>query len=180
MVERVWRDAVRLYSNARGMRPQATWFSGVASRTSPRRVEALRRSSAARRLEALIVPLNSAAPRRLEALAAVNVEQASAALRLTLIANISLPVGSVLLFNQLFPGTVTTLIESSSPSSVILALSMMAALMLAALWYSYSGVRQARDLLHLILIARSGATLDHAGAVGGEDAPAPSDLEFLS
>lgn len=80
----------------------------------------------------------------------VNLEQALSAFRLTLVVNISIPLGLVVLINQLAPGAIANLFVETPAVAVLGPLAVMLALLITAMWYAYAGALAARDLNHLL------------------------------
>lgn len=161
----VWNRIAPVFSNWAFMRPDATWLSGVASRTGPSRILKLRRSRPALRLVPLVAGLRRAQLGRLVVLSEINHDQAMSALRLTLVANISGPIGALVLVNQFLPGSVEDFLRSLPPLALFLPLSVILSMLIGVIWFAYAGVAAARDLNHLLRISYAAA----GGSVPGED-----------
>ncbi len=123
---------------------------GVSSRSGPLRVARLEACRPAKRLRAILSDLGPADIERLLVRSEVNLEQAISAFRLTLVANISIPVGLVVLINQLAPGAIGNLIAQTPALAILLPLSLTLALLITVMWYAYAGALAARDLNHLL------------------------------
>ena len=156
-VDEAWSAAAIPFANLRAMRPSGHWFTGVGERTGAMRLQRLRSHKKAESLRDLLAPLSQAELRRFLTLAIVNFEQAKGAMRLNLIANISVPVGFLIIMNQIFPGHIGALIDRLSLIEFYVGFGLAVTLLLASMWYCYAGVHQARDLYHLALIAASDA-----------------------
>ncbi len=170
-VEALWSQIAPIFSNRAFMRPHRTWFGGVSERTGFDRMTQLTRSAAARKLAPLVAGLDAVQLGRLVVRSAVNQDQAASALRLTLVANISVPVGVLVLLNQFLPGSVSDLIRSLPPAVVMVPLFIMIAVLIGVIWFAYAGVAAARDLNHLLRLHLADAT-GAAGAAADDDGDA--------
>ena len=165
-VDEIWLLFERKFSNLRGMRPGPGNLLGVSDRTHASRLSGLEQSKIARFVRDKTKALTDVELGLLMTKAAISHEQAASALRLTLVANVSIPLGGLIALSQLMPDTaemVRDFLAEGGVSLEILLLSV-AILVLIALWYSYAGVAQSRDLLHLLRIemARRGEADDTA------------------
>lgn len=171
----LWREAMRLFSNFRGMRPRRSWMSGLSVGTGPKRLERLTASKGAAQLMPKLERLSDRELSIFRTFARINLEQAEAAMRLSLIANITIPVGFLVILNQFFPGTVLELVEYAGPEAMLVGVGLAAGLLLILIWYSYAGVFQARDISHLAAIAaakRGAGASDQEGS-GNSDETGP-------
>ena len=165
-LEEVWREADAAYANRKAMKPRRGWWAGTPERVPPGRVRALLHAPAAKTVAPLIARLSDGDFRVFQARAAVNLEQAVAALRLCVLVNVSAPVGAILLANALFPGS---LIEAFDDRGVLIGalcgLVVGVVYLLLLFWYAYAGTHGARDLHHLTLVeaARRGVPVQQAG-----------------
>ncbi|QYJ01131.1 hypothetical protein KUV46_01755 [Thalassovita mediterranea] len=171
----LWREAMRLFSNFRGMRPRRSWMSGLSVGTGPKRLERLTGSKGAAQLMPKLERLSDRELVIFRTYARINLEQAEAAMRLSLIANITIPVGFLVILNQFFPGTVLELVEYAGPEAMLVGVGLAAGLLLILIWYSYAGVFQARDISHLAAIAaaKRGAGVSDQEGSGDSDEPGP-------
>ncbi len=165
----VWAEATSLFSNVRGMRPRRSWFTGLSVGAGRHRLERLTRSKAAGKLMPRILALPDAEFAVFRTYVQVNFEQAQSAMRLTLIANITIPVGFLVIANQFFPGLVQDFIDFTSLDATLIALGTAGAALCLAIWYCYAGVFQARDLAHLTAIAAAKRGADPQTGVNGDD-----------
>lgn len=163
----VWREATELFSNLRGMRPRSSWLTGLSVGAGRGRLKQLLTSSEAKKLTPRLEALPDAEFAVFRSYAQVNLEQAQAAVRLSLIANITIPVGFLVLVNQFFPGSVRSLVSYVGVDAMLLGLLSAGSLLFFAIWYCYAGVFQARNLEHLTVIAA--AKRRGAAATAGED-----------
>lgn len=171
--DRLWREAMRLFSNRRGMRPRRSWMSGLSVGTGPKRLERLMASRGARQLLPKLEALSDRELVIFRTYARINLEQAEAAMRLSLIANITIPVGFLVILNQFFPGTVQELFDYAGVEAMLGGIAAAAVVLLLLIWYSYAGVFQARDISHLAAIAaaKCGASAsDDEGRGNGDEA----------
>ena len=173
--DRLWREAMHLFSNFRGMRPRKSWASGLSVGTGPKRLERLTGSKGAAQLMPKLEALSDRELSIFRTYARINLEQAEAAMRLSLIANITIPVGFLVILNQFFPGTVQKVFEYSGPEAMLAGFGLVAVILLMLIWYSYAGVFQARDISHLAAVAAAkrgaGASDEKDGGDGDEAGP---------
>ena len=165
-VDVLWNQIAPVFSNRAFMRPHRIWFAGVSERTGFDRMTRLTKSAAARKLAPLVAGLDRVQLGRLVVRSLLNQDQALSALRLTLVANISVPLGALVLINQFLPGSIGDLIRSLPPVAVLVPLLMMVSLLVGVIWFAYAGVAAARDLNHLLRLHLADAT---GGAGGSED-----------
>ena len=161
----LWREARALFSHTGALRPRLNWFTSMSSRTGPRRLEALTGSRQARRLWHLLLNSSAYELRRFAVRAQVNHEQAKAALRINVIVNISVPLGLLVLLQEVVPALGEALVELVELSTLILAGSIGLGLLLLSLWHAYKLTAQAQDLHHIALLAL--AERDIAPPAGG-------------
>lgn len=170
--DRLWREAMHLFSNFRGMRPRKSWASGLSVGTGPKRLERLMASRGARQLMPKLEALSDRELVIFRTYARINLEQAEAAMRLSLIANITIPVGFLVILNQFFPGTVQELFDYAGVEAMLGGTAAAAVVLLLLIWYSYAGVFQARDISHLAAIAaakRGASASDDEGSGNGDE-----------
>lgn len=148
--ETLWDAIALIFSGRAFMRADASWFAGLASRSGHDRMKRLTESKQAKRLQQLIASLGRPQLSRLVVRSAINHEQAMSALRLTLIVNLSAPVGALVLTNQFLPGSVGDLILSLPPIAVYVPLLIMLSMLIGIIWFVYAGVTAAQDLNHLL------------------------------
>lgn len=165
-VDEIWLLFERKFSNLRGMRPGFGNLVGVSNRTYPKRVSQLEMCAGADLVREKTYGLSKTDLNVLLTKAIVNHEQAVAALRLTLIANVTIPLGGLLAFSQVLPEVAEDarlFLADGGAFSAILG-GTVVGLVLLALWYVYAGVAQARDLLHILKMemARRGEAGDTA------------------
>ncbi|RIJ25817.1 hypothetical protein D1224_01470 [Henriciella barbarensis] len=173
--DQLWRDTMRVFSNFRGMRPRKSWLSGLSVGTGPKRLERLTNSKGAAQLMPKLEALSDRELSVFRTFGRINLEQAEAAMRLSLIANITIPVGFLVILNQLFPGPVQNVFEYSGPEAMLGGIGLVAVILLMLIWYSYAGVFQARDISHLAAIAaaKRGAGLSDEKDGGDGDEAGP-------
>lgn len=148
-VDNAWERATKLFANAKAMRPRTSWLTGVGMDTSANRLQRLLRQPRTRELHDALNKLDAVALRRFLQRAEINLERAAAAMRLNLVVNISVPVGALVIVNQLFPQAVTNFVADYGMDAIIMASAAVLFLLLLSIWYSYCAVTQARDLAHL-------------------------------
>ena len=177
--DRLWREAMHLFSNFRGMRPHRSWMSGLSVGTGPKRLERLTASKAARQLMPKLEALSDRELVMFRTYARINLEQAEAAMRLSLIANITIPVGFLVILNQFFPGTVQEAFDYAGVEAMLGGIGAAAVVLLLLIWYSYAGVFQARDISHLAAIAAAKRGVASGDEEDGGDADDAGPLEAV-
>ena len=174
-VETIWNQIAPIFSNRAFMRPHRSWVGGVSERTGFDRMAQLTRSAPARKLAPLVAGLDAVELGRLVVCSAINQDQAASALRLTLVANISVPVGALVLINQFLPGSVQDMILDLPLLVVFGTLMTMIVILIGVIWFAYAGVAAARDLNHLLRLHLA----DKTGGAGGADDEDGDALEAL-
>jgi hypothetical protein len=174
-VETIWNQIAPIFSNRAFMRPHRMWFGGVSERTGHDRMKVLTQSAPARKLAPLVAGLDALQLGRLVVRSAINQDQAASALRLTLVANISVPVGALVLLNQFLPGSVEEMILDLPLLVVFGTLMTMILILIGVIWFAYAGVAAARDLNHLLRLHLA----DKTGGAGGADDEDGDALEVL-
>lgn len=102
----------------------------------------------------------------------VNLEQARAGFRISLIGNITVPVGALVVLNELAPGWFADTLLTGTPNEVLTiatAWSVAAALIPGGLWWAYGGLSAARDLHHLLYLIRVERFGNADGSLGLDD-----------
>jgi len=151
-----WAEIEALFPAYAGMKPSMTWFNGVSSRLKVKRLSRLMSSSSAKKL---VIYLNGCAPDRVKTLrtfAAVNLEQAMSAFRLTMIANVSGPILFLTVLHQLIDGGLGRLlskIHQNDPGQILgmaIGAGVGSIFLLFVAFYALAHLNQARDIRHLI------------------------------
>lgn len=148
-VDEAWELATGLFANIKAMRPRLGWLTGVSMDTGADRIQRLLRQPRAAALRNILEKLDEDSLRRFLQRTEINLERAAAAMRLNLVVNISVPVGVVVLFNQLFPALVASFVDDYGIGAFINFVICLLLLVMLSIWYSYCCVTQARDLAHL-------------------------------
>lgn len=182
----LWNEATELFSNFKAMRPRSSWLTGLSVSAGRGRLERLKTSKPAKALLPKLDALPDDEFSVFRSYAQVNLEQAESAVRLSLVANITIPLGFLVVANQFFPGIVRSLVDYTGADAMLLGLVSAGTLLFIAIWYCYAGVFQARAIDHLTTIAAARRGLDANG--GGlrsrrksadEDAPTDSVEQLL-
>ncbi len=151
-----WAHIQALFKARSVMRPKAAWFNGVSSRLSRRRLERLTQSPSARTLKDYLADKTPNGLKTLRTFAAVNLEQASSAFRLTMIANITVPIVLLSVLHQLSPNGLGQLIKTVIGDDSEMMLSMIIGglggiiVLILLISYALANLGQARDLRHLL------------------------------
>ena len=146
----VWTELERLFSNARGMSLSPVWFSGVGERMGGKRLVRLEQRRIAILLDKAIEPLTLSQVIYLKERSAINLRMASDAMRLFLVANVSVPLGLIIVLNALAPTFISRLLVSIPSTPMFVAFLTVIILLVCTAWYAYAGLHQARDLYHLL------------------------------
>lgn len=165
--EALWQNLSRAFSNRAFLQLHSSWFAGLASRAGPGRMQVLARSKPARKLHQLLAGV---APEEIAPLivrSEINLEQALSGLRLTLVSNISVPAGAMVLFNQLAPQSLAEMLAALPLSVILMPIGLVLVLLVGVIWYAYAGVAAARDLNHLLRLQYADARAERGG--GGDE-----------
>ena len=177
--EAVWAETAPRFANLHAMRPRLSWFNGISQRANQTRLDKLTGSGSAKSLQASLAALPDRELRRFAARAAVNLEQAISATRLSLLVNVTLPVAGVLFLAQATDGAAWDYVvrETAADPTLRQALLWVGAGMLVLLWlsvwYIYAGLQQARDIHHLTTLAL--ADREELAATAAEDDAIPTE-----
>lgn len=153
-----WQSLHDIFAKARGNKVMG-WSSGMSPRLHRNRLSRLLGSARARSISDFLKLRSDNRVKALRTYAAINMEQASSALRLTVIINVSIPIIFLTIFNQVFPGALNELFtgpdkfirESLWFVAFIFALSFSALIIILA--YGTARLSEARDIRHLIDLA---------------------------
>lgn len=132
------------------------WVGGVSPRLGRDRLGRLLALRAAAPLAALFDQRSSKRVKALRTYAAVNMEQASAALRMTIVVNVSIPVIIVAVLSQISSGKIWasywSLFADSTLEQIAFAAPAVIALLILMIILGLGASRlgQARDIRHLI------------------------------
>lgn len=148
-VDSAWERATELFANSKAMRPRLSWLTGVSMDITADRIQRLLRQPRTAALYKALDVLDVVGLQRFLQCAEINLERAAAAMRLNLVVNISVPVGALVIVNQLFPQVVSNFVADYGTDAVIAGSISILFLLLLSIWYSYCCVTQARDLAHL-------------------------------
>lgn len=151
-----WVEIQKLFPAWAALKPTSAWVNGISSRLVGSRLSRLLKGA---RVEALTLLIDQKSDERIKALrtfAAVNLEQATAAFRLTMIANVSAPILLLTITHQLIDGGLGRLLAEIHENDPIIITGMVsgaaigALLLLGVAFYALANLNQARDIRHLI------------------------------
>lgn len=151
-----WERIAKLFRTRNALKTSRVWFSGMSARIGKHRLSALRQTKQAKALFDILKTVSRSDIKALRTFAAINQEQAVSAFKVTMIANISIPIGVLALIHQLSPDGLGPLIlsiyaESDLGLVVLICSSLFAALGATVIAiYSLANMHQARDIRHLI------------------------------
>jgi hypothetical protein len=133
-----------------------SWTFGFSGRLPRTRIDRLMQTQAAAKLALMLDQRSNMRIKALRTFAAVNLEQATAAFRISIIANVSVPILLLTVINLLFPGSLGRIFLSTfevSQQFLMIQLGVMfltLSWLLAVLIYAVACLNQARDIRHLI------------------------------
>lgn len=151
-----WVAIQALFSAKDIMRPRMAWLNGISSRLSGRRLGRLMEGKNVGRLAAYLDQCSDDRLKALRTYAAINLEQAMAAFRMTIIANVSAPIVLISVVHQFLDGGLgafLTKIHQGDPSSILGMLiggGIGVLMLLLVIMYAVANLNQARDIRHLI------------------------------
>ena len=183
-VEKIWNKLAKVFRNWNGMKPRWAWFkTGLSERASCNRVRILEGGEQAKTYFSLTKSLSAQQLNYLQVRAQVNLEQAQAAARWATILNLTIFMGVLLIFNQLFPGLiaqkVSELLQSGDIGLIALVVATVIWILLTiiiVLSYSQGGTSQARDLKHLLELSLARRALRASQSNSEDAADIRSDL----
>ena len=158
IADEAWSQLESMFTNQRGMVPSSSWLYGLGDRVNWQRLQRLENSETAKKAKAIFSSLTDGQLAYIKDRAHVNMAEAEGALRLFLIANISVPVGALFLINQIFPNALATLTAGFDTQMWItqgIAISIAILMLISTTWFTYAGVRQSRDLYFLCVLTLS-------------------------
>lgn len=165
--ENAWTEIAQAFSNRAFMKYNPTWLWGISARSGPRRIARLEGSRSAIHLQKILADLGNAEIASLLVRSEVNLEQALSAFRLTLVVNISIPLGLMVLINQLAPGAIGNLLAETPVEAILVPLFLALGLLITSMWYAYAGALAARDLNHLLRLRLADAETGMARGLAG-------------
>jgi len=157
-IEKVWDNLAKEFRNWNGVKPRKSWAqTGLSERAGYNRLRILEGGKQAKIYFSLTKDMSRKELNYLHARASANLEQAQGAGRIATILNLTIFIGAIVIFNQIFPGliakTALGLFRSDDGIGVMLAIittSLFFLTVIGVLSYSHGGTSQARDLKHLL------------------------------
>ena len=150
-----WAEIEALFPTRRAMRPNKAWTNGISTRAGQGRLTRMTANPGAGPLAAKLDQMDDARVKAMRTFAAVNLEQASNGFRLTLVANVTVPVLVLTVANLLSPNGIGAMFLAA-PSDEGILLLLIAVIVFALLTltsiitYALAGLNQARDIRHII------------------------------
>lgn len=151
-----WEKIQALFPAKAAMRPNKAWLNGMSTRLAGNRLTRLLGGPNAGHLAAILDQCSDDRVKALRTYAAVNLEQAVSAFRVTMIGNFSIPIIMLSVAHQLTDGGVSKLFEfiHQGDTAAIVGLIVGGIFALVALFavllYALASLNQARDMRHLI------------------------------
>lgn len=184
-VEAIWDKLAKEFRNWNGVKPRWSWVrTGLSERAGYKRLRILEGGEQAKVYFSLTKTLSGRELSYLHKRSLANFEQAQAAARSATIMNLTIFIGALVIFNQIFPGMIAkvalTLMQSNDSLGVWLAVittAMFLIMVIGVLSYSYGGTAQARDLKHLLELSLARRALkDDNVSASSDDGGIGSDL----
>lgn len=154
-VSDVWDNITSLFKARHGIKYRSVFLTGLSTRVNAKRLSKLRNTKQAKALSAILTNLPKEKIKALRTFAAINQEQAVAAFKVTMVGNVSLPIGFLAVLHQVLPkglgGTIIDLYDSEA-ALLFLATGTLIGIVLIAIvaMYALANLNQARDIRHLI------------------------------
>ncbi len=176
-IEAIWDKLSKIFNNWAGIRPRKSWFTtGYSERAGYKRLRILENGREAVKFYDITKDLNMRELRYLLKRAELNFEQAYSAGRINNVISGTAVIGMVVLFNQIFPGTIAKhlfeplMSNLHRPAAIFVILCYLSALLffIGNLSYSFGGTAQARDLKHLLELSLARRDF-HDGKRNSED-----------
>lgn len=151
-----WGRIAALFRTRNALKTRRMWFTGMSARVGKLRLLALIETQQAKTLFDMLRTVSRSDIKALRTFAAINQEQAVSAFKVTMIANVSIPLGVLALIHQLSADGLGAFFlsvygESEVGIAILLSTSFLVALGVALVAiYSLANMHQARDIRHLI------------------------------
>ncbi|MGB6231358.1 MAG: hypothetical protein WBF53_14670 [Litorimonas sp.] len=150
-----WAEIAALFPLSRTTLGRS-WNLGISSRMSRERLHVLRTRPGVGALDKMLERRDVSRVKALRTFAAVNLEQASAAFRITAVVNVTLPVVLLTVLNLVLPGSPAELFRfftaTTQGAAIIFTTLLVGYLIFLAgiMGYSVVQLSNARDIRHLI------------------------------
>jgi hypothetical protein len=151
----IWEEIAQTFKAHQGLKVGSVWLTGMSSRVSAKRLSKLRSTKQAESLTSTLSDLPKDTIKALRTFAAINQEQVVASFRITMIGNVTIPIGLLAVFHQILPkGLGATILEFYDDRATLSLLAITSLIcvffiMIVAL-YALANLNQARDIRHLI------------------------------
>ena len=151
-----WEKIQALFQARRAMRPNKAWYNGLSTRLGRERLKNLLSTPSAEHLAAILDQCGDERLKALRTYAAINMEQAVSAFRITIVGNITTPIILLSIVHQLSDGGVGKVFEfihNGELSAMVVMISgviFLGLTMFFVLVYALACLNQARDIRHLI------------------------------
>jgi len=151
-----WEKIQALFPARRAMRPNKAWYNGLSTRLGRDRLTNLLSTPSAGHLAAILDQCSDERLKALRTYAAINLEQATSAFRVTMIGNVTTPIILLSIAHQLTDGGVGKIFELIHQGDVSVMFGMVFAfiflglIIFFVLVYALACLNQARDIRHLI------------------------------
>lgn len=151
----LWEEIASLFKARHGIKFQDAFLTGMSSRVSAKRLSKLRGTKQAKTLLNMLSDLPKEAVKALRTFAAINQEQAVASFRMTMVGNVTIPIGILAILHQILPkglgATIVDLYDDEHALLWLIVISLITtALVVIVAVYALANLNQARDIRHLI------------------------------
>lgn len=148
-----WENITTLFKTRSAFRPHKYWQMGLTSRLDINRLSLLRKTKQARKLDNILSDLPNRDVKALRTFAAINQEQSTAGFRVTMVTNITVPVGFLAILHQLSPNGLGALLFSFYERELLFMGVLgivIATLVIGIALFALATLSQARDIRNLI------------------------------
>ncbi len=151
-----WEKIRSLFPSKKAMRPNKAWFNGLSTRLGDDRLERLLSDPRSQQLAVVLDQFDDERLKAIRTYAAVNLEQALSAFRLTMIGNVTTPIILLSVIHQVTNGGIKEFFELFHQGDNLamafifggIGLSVIAVFFVVV--YAVASLNQARDIRHLI------------------------------
>jgi len=147
-----WEEITALFKTRSAFRPHKFWKYGLTSRLDKNRLSLLRQTKQAISLGQILDTLPNRDVKALRTFAAINQEQAAVGFRVTMVTNITVPVGFLAILHQLSPNGLGALIFSFYEKELLFMSVLgivIVTLVIGIALFALATLSQARDIRNL-------------------------------
>ncbi|GGX62444.1 hypothetical protein GCM10011309_10520 [Litorimonas cladophorae] len=149
-----WAEIEALFPTRGALRPSKSWTNGISTRAGVGRLSRMLDNRGAGPLAAKLDQMDDARVKALRTIAAVNLEQAAQGFRVSLVANVTVPVLILTILNQLTEQGIGHFLKSAYGEAALYGLiaGFLTTVLLVGLMIAFTlaSLNQARDIRHII------------------------------